>query len=96
MAVVPVIDNVPASTFILASLFKVTTPLNKFEPVKLLMAPSFDTPPPLMLIFASATDILLCNCNAAPETTVVFPVVAPKAPLFRIFITPLNTVISPA
>ena len=77
-----VMDKVPASTLILASLFNVTTPLNKLAPEIFLIAPSPLTPPPLILIITSATDMLFCNCNAAPDTILVFPDVAPNAPPF--------------
>ena len=71
-----------ASTFILAADCKFMFPLIVFVPDTLLIAPSELTPPPLILIVASDTVILFCNCKAALFATVVPPSVAPNASLF--------------
>ena len=88
-AVVPVIDKVPASTFILALPVKLTVPLKAFVPNKFRMAPSLLIPFPEIEIGSAANVIPPCTCNAAFVFTVVDPDIAPNAFALCAFNTPL-------
>ena len=84
--IVNVLVPVVASVLILDAEATVIVPVNvaAFEVLTNLMAPSLLIPIPLMVIgsgILSAADTPL-SCNAAPATTVVAPVVVPKALLF--------------
>ena len=79
IAVVPVIDKVPASTFILALLVKLIVPVNAFAPSIFLIAPSKLIPVPEIYIGSAAKLKPPSNCNALPELIVVVPAAVPSA-----------------
>ena len=79
-AVDPVIDKVPASTFILALLVKEIVPAKELAPDKFLMTPSAFKPVPEIVIGSAAKVTPPSTCNALPLLMVVeLPDVEPKA-----------------
>ena len=63
---IAVVDNVPASTFILAAPVNDIAPAKVLAPEIFLSAPSLLTPFPLIDIGSAANAIPPCNCKAAP------------------------------
>ena len=92
-----VIDKVPASTFILAALVKLIVPLKILVPKILRIAPVLLKPVPLMVIPSGTVNAAPLISKAAPVLTVVpTDPEAPRAVLFCICTTPVETVVGPA
>ena len=79
---VPPNVNKPESELIRVAVFSVSEPPKMLVPEILRNAPLLAAPVPLKVSGSAPTEMLPCNCNAAPSATVVAPAVVPSAAPF--------------